>query len=57
MPGRMSIRVSGHNLSRILRDVAAGRIPADRLTLRSPNGRLASIKRVVRHNNSIIVEA
>lgn len=57
MPGRMSIRVSGHNLSRILRDVATGRIPTDRLTLRSPNGRRASIKRVVRHNNSIIVEA
>lgn len=57
MPGRMLVRVSGHNLSRILRDVATGRIPADRLALRSPDGRRASIKRVVRHNNSIIVEA
>lgn len=57
MPGRMSIRVSGHDLSRILRDVITGRIPADRLTLRSPNGRRAPIKRVERHNNSIIVEA
>lgn len=57
MPGRMSIRVSGHNLSRILRDVATGRIPTDRLTLRSSNGQRVPIKRVVRHNNSIIVEA
>lgn len=34
MPG-MTMTVSGHTLSRILRDVAKGCIPVDKLALRS----------------------
>lgn len=56
MPG-MTMTVSGHTLSRILREVAAGRIPVDRLTLRSQDGKRIPVKRVVRQGSKVIVEA
>lgn len=56
MPGT-TMTVSGSTLSRILRDVAKGRIPVEKLALRSQDGRRVPIKRVVRQGNQIIVEA
>lgn len=56
MPG-ITMPVSGSTLSRILRDAAKGRIPVNRLALRSQDGRRVPIRRVVRQNETIIVEA
>lgn len=52
MPGT-TMTVSGSTLSRILRDVAKGRIPVEKLALRSQDGRRVPIKRVVRQGNQI----
>lgn len=55
MPG-MAMTVSGHTLSRILRDVEKGRIHVDKLALRSQDGRRVPIKRVVRQGDRLVVE-
>lgn len=56
MPG-ITMPITGVTLSRVLKEVAAGRIPVERLTLRAQNGKRIPVKRVVRQGSRVIVDA